>query len=71
MSLGTKGFTLEQAIEPVVLRPEMVSLPLDAFRGDDADGQEAYTKWRDRCAATACAPQLSVYGPAMLDGALG
>jgi 3-keto-5-aminohexanoate cleavage enzyme len=41
ISLGTIGFTVEQAIEPVALKPEMVSLPLDA-------------RWRCTSAIIAC-----------------
>jgi len=71
MSLGTKGFTLEQAIEPVVLRPEMVSLPLDAFRGDDAEGQEGVHEMARQVRSHGVRPELSVYDERMLDGALG
>src|SRR3954451_514431 len=36
LSLGTIGFTVDQALEPIALDPEMVSFPLRAF--NEADG---------------------------------
>ena len=71
ISLGTKGFTVEQAVEPVVLKPEMVSLPLDAFRGDDAVAREGVHEMARQVRRHGVCPELSVYDEGMLDGAMG
>ncbi len=71
ISLGTIGFTVEQALEPVSLKPEMVSLPLDAFRGNDAAAHEGVRKMALHIRDHAVRPELSVYDDAMLSGALG
>jgi 3-keto-5-aminohexanoate cleavage enzyme len=71
ISLGTIGFTVEQAIEPVALKPEMVSLPLDAFRGGDAAAQDGVRKMALHIRAHRVRPELSVYDDNMLNGALG
>jgi 3-keto-5-aminohexanoate cleavage enzyme len=71
ISLGTIGFTVEQAIEPVALKPEMVSLPLDAFRGGDAAAQAGVRKMALYIREHRARPELSVYDDNMLDGALG
>src|SRR5262245_58533065 len=71
ISLGTIGFTVEQAIEPVALKPEMVSLPLDAFRAGDAAAQEGVRKMALHIRGHGVRPELSVYDDNMLNGALG
>ena len=71
ISLGTLGFTVEQAIEPVALKPEMVSLPLDAFRGGDAAAQAGVRKMALHIRGHLVRPELSVYDDNMLNGALG
>jgi 3-keto-5-aminohexanoate cleavage enzyme len=71
ISLGTIGFTVEQAIEPVALKPEMVSLPLDAFRGGDAAAQDGVRKMALHIREHRVRPELSVYDDNMLNGALG
>jgi len=71
ISLGTRGFTPEEAVEPVALRPEMVSLPLDAFQGDDAAAKEAVRHMAIHIRDHDVRPELSVYDDRMLSGALG
>jgi len=71
ISLGTKGFTVEQAIEPVVLKPEMVSLPLDAFKGSDKAAQDGVHQMAHAVRRHGVRPEMSVYDEGMLDGALG
>jgi 3-keto-5-aminohexanoate cleavage enzyme len=71
ISLGTRGFTPEQAIEPVSLKPEMVSLPLDAFQGEDTGQQAAILDMARRIRRSGVRPEMSVYNERMLDGALG
>ena len=71
ISLGTIGFTVEQAIEPVALKPEMVSLPLDAFRSGDPAAHEGVRKMALHIREHCVRPELSVYDDNMLNGALG
>jgi 3-keto-5-aminohexanoate cleavage enzyme len=71
ISLGTIGFTVEQALEPVALKPEMVSLPLDAFRTTDAEAQESVRKMALHVREQGVRPELSVYDEHLLNGALG
>lgn len=71
ISLGTKGFTPEEAVEPVALRPEMVSLPLDAYQTDDAAAKDGVKRMAVLIRDHGVRPELSVYDDRMLDGALG
>jgi 3-keto-5-aminohexanoate cleavage enzyme len=71
ISLGTRGFTVEQAVEPVELRPEMVSLPLDAYQGDDAAAHDGVRRMAIHIRDHGVRPELSVYDERMLNGALG
>ncbi len=71
ISLGTKGFTVEQAVEPVELRPEMVSLPLDAYQGDDPAAKDGVRRMAVHIRDHGVRPELSVYDDRMLEGALG
>jgi len=71
ISLGTKGFTVEQAVEPVALKPEMVSLPLEAFRDGDAQAHEGVRRMALHIRSHGVRPELSVYDDSMLNGALG
>jgi 3-keto-5-aminohexanoate cleavage enzyme len=70
ISLGTRGFTVEQAVEPVDLRPEMVSLPLDAYLGDDPAAQDGVRRMAIHIRDRGVRPELSVYDERMLRGAL-
>jgi 3-keto-5-aminohexanoate cleavage enzyme len=70
ISLGTRGFTPEQAVEPVELRPEMVSLPLEAYQGDDAAAQDGVRRMALHIRDHGVRPELSVYDDRMLAGAL-
>jgi 3-keto-5-aminohexanoate cleavage enzyme len=71
ISLGTRGFTVEQAVEPVELRPEMVSLPLEAYQGGDAAAQDGVRRMAIHIRDRGVRPELSVYDDRMLQGALG
>lgn len=71
ISLGTPGFTVDEALEPIVLKPEMVSLPLGAFMGSDERAQGLVKSMAERVRDAGVTPELSVYGGPMLDGALG
>jgi 3-keto-5-aminohexanoate cleavage enzyme len=70
ISLGTLGFTPEQAVEPVDLRPEMVSLPLDCFLGKDDSAKEGIRQMALKIRDRRVRPELSVYNDPMLEGAL-
>lgn len=70
ISLGTIGFTVEEAVEPVALNPEMVSLPLDGFLKDDAAAHEGIRQMALKVREHRVRPELSVYNDRMLDGAL-
>jgi 3-keto-5-aminohexanoate cleavage enzyme len=70
ISLGTLGFTPEQAVEPVELRPEMVSLPLDGFKGNDPKEHEGVRMMAKHIRDHKVRPELSVYEDPMLEGAL-
>jgi len=70
LSLGTRGFTSEQAVAPLVLKPEMVSLPL---RLDGSNPEQSLNKIQamaERVTASGAIPEMSVYDEAMLDTAL-
>lgn len=71
ISLGTPGFTVDEALEPIVLKPEMVSLPLGAFMGQDAQAQAKVKEMAERVRDAGVTPELSVYGGPMLEGAVG
>lgn len=70
LSLGTRGFTVEQALEPISLAAEMASLPLAAFEKDDAPLQRQIIDMAERIKAHRVRPEMSVYNEAMLAGAM-
>jgi 3-keto-5-aminohexanoate cleavage enzyme len=70
ISLGTRGFTIEQAVEPVALKPEMVSLPLEAYQTDDAAAHDGVRRMAMHIRDHGVRPELSVYDDRMLEGAL-
>jgi 3-keto-5-aminohexanoate cleavage enzyme len=71
ISLGTPGFTVDEALEPIVLQPEMVSLPLGAYLKEDAHAHALTQEMAERIRDQGVRPELSVYNDAMLKGALG
>jgi 3-keto-5-aminohexanoate cleavage enzyme len=70
ISLGTKGFTVEQALEPVDLRPDMVSLPLDGFMTDDAAARDDIRRMARYIRDRGVTPELTIYHERTLEGAL-
>jgi len=70
ISLGTRGFTVEQAVEPVELRPEMVSLPLEAYQSNDKAAQDGVRHMAIHIRDHRVQPELSVCDDRMLEGAL-
>lgn len=71
ISLGTPGFTIDEALEPITLKPEMVSLPLVAFLKGDVPAQCKVREMAERIRDEGVRPELSVYSETMLQGALG
>jgi len=71
ISLGTPGFTVDEALEPIGLAPEMVSLPLGAYLRDDERAHALAQEMAERIRDQGVRPELSVYNDAMLQGALG
>lgn len=70
ISLGTRGLTVEQAIEPVALRPEMVSLPLEVFHSEDHAAHDGVRRMAKHIREHGVRPELSIYDDRMLQGAL-
>ncbi|WP_237173701.1 3-keto-5-aminohexanoate cleavage protein [Paracandidimonas lactea] len=70
LSLGTRGFTVEQAVAPLSLQPEMVSLPLRLEGPDIAHAKAALDAMAAKVAASGAIPEMSVYNEAMLETAL-
>lgn len=70
LSLGTRGFTPEQAVAPLALFPEMVSLPLRLSGPDPVQAKQMVHAMAAKVSASAAIPEMSVYDAAMLDTAL-
>jgi 3-keto-5-aminohexanoate cleavage enzyme len=70
LSLGTKGFTVDESLEPIVLRPEMASLPLTAFEGTDKAAQSEIFRMARAVRDAGVRPEMAVLNQAMMDGAL-
>jgi 3-keto-5-aminohexanoate cleavage enzyme len=71
ISLGSPGFTIDEALEPITLRPEMVSLPLSAFLRDDLPAQAQVRQMAEVIRDHGISPEMSVYNEDMMGGALG
>jgi len=71
ISLGTPGFTIDEALEPITLNPEMVSLPLGVFLKNDPAAHQAVTRMAERIRDQGICPEMSVYNDGMMGGALG
>jgi len=70
LSLGTRGFTPEQAVAPLALFPEMVSLPLRLNGPDPGEAKRMVHAMAAKVHASAAIPEMSIYDEAMLDTAL-
>ena len=70
LSLGTRGFTAEQAVAPLALSPEMVSLPLRLEGPDAADAKATIRAMAQEVTASSAIAEMSVYDEAMLETAL-
>lgn len=70
ISLGSPGFTIAEALEPVALRPEMVSLPLGGFLKDDPAAHTQLHQMAEYIRDQGVCPEMSVYNDAMMAGAL-
>lgn len=71
ISLGTPGFTIDEALEPITLQPEMVSLPLGVFVRDDASAHAQVRRMAEVIRDHGVIPEMSVYNDGMMSGALG
>ncbi len=70
LSLGTKGLSVEQAVEPITLDVEMGSLPLGAFEINDTELQDKIVGMAALMGQHAIKPEMAIYGNAMMEGAL-
>ncbi|HEY9279181.1 MAG TPA: 3-keto-5-aminohexanoate cleavage protein [Eoetvoesiella sp.] len=70
LSLGTRGFTADQAVAPLVLNPEMVSLPLRIDPLDIAQARSTLHAMTAKVSASGAVPEMSIYDDEMLDTAL-
>lgn len=70
LSLGTRGFTADQAVAPLALLPEMVSLPLRLDGSDTGRAKTLIHAMAGKVMASGSIPEMSVYDEAMLDTAL-
>lgn len=71
ISLGSPGFTIAEALEPIALRPEMVSLPLGVFLKEDTQAHEQVRRMAEVIRDQGVCPEMSVYNKLMMRGALG
>lgn len=70
ISLGTRGFTAEQAMEPLLLHPDGATLPYEAYDHSDDTGVETIRHMAERMTRSGICPGLGVSSPRTLDGAL-
>ena len=70
LSLGTRGFSVDQALEPISLPVEMASLPLASFEKDDPQTQAKIVEMARQIKAHSVRPEMSVYNDAMFSGAM-
>ena len=70
ISLGSPGFTIEEALEPITLRPEMVSLPLGVFLKEDIQAHAQVRRMAEVIRDEGICPEMSVYNKLMMRGAL-
>lgn len=69
LSLGTIGFTVEQALAPVALKPDMVSFPMRNFNEADGGIPADIQEMAERIRASGVRPELDVAGEATVAGA--
>jgi 3-keto-5-aminohexanoate cleavage enzyme len=59
LSIGTRGFAIDDALEPIALKPEMASFPLRAIGGPDAgDRLKDLVYMAERMTAAGVRPEL-------------
>ena len=69
LSLGTIGFTVEQALVPLQLKPDAVSFPMRAFNEADGKIPADIHEMATRIMQAGVTPELDVAGPATIAGA--
>ncbi|MFT8246829.1 3-keto-5-aminohexanoate cleavage protein [Roseomonas sp. BN140053] len=71
VSIGVRGFDLEEALRPIVLRPEMASFPLRALRsGEGEDRLADLVDMAGRMRAAGVRPELDASDVPMLEAGL-
>lgn len=69
LSLGTIGFTVDQALVPLALAPEMVSFPMRSFNEADGAIPADIREMAQRIRAAGVTPELDVASAATVEGA--
>lgn len=69
LSLGTIGFTVEQALVPLQLKPDAVSFPMRAFNEADGSIPADIHEMAVRIKASGVTPELDIAGKATIAGA--
>ena len=70
ISLGTKGFTAEQAMEPLVLRPGGATLPYEGYEESNEAGVGIIRNMAETMVKAGVRPGLGVLSQRTLNGAL-
>ena len=70
ISLGTKGFTAAEAMEPLVLKPDGATLPYEAYDRGDGAGVGVIRMMAETMLNSGIRPGLGILSPRSLDGAL-
>jgi 3-keto-5-aminohexanoate cleavage enzyme len=70
VSLGTKGFTADEAMAPLVLKPDGATLPYEAYDQEDEAGVETIRMMAKKMLAAGVRPGLGVLSPGSRRGAL-
>jgi 3-keto-5-aminohexanoate cleavage enzyme len=70
ISLGTPGFSVEEALQPIRTGADMASLPLKGFLDDDPVAHAKIRQMAESVRDSRVRPELSIYDDKMLAGAL-
>jgi 3-keto-5-aminohexanoate cleavage enzyme len=70
ISLGTHGFTAEEAMEPLVLRPDGATLPYEAYEKADENGVATIRAMAEHMLGLSVRPGIGILSPATHEGAL-
>lgn len=71
LSIGTRGFAIDEALEPVQLKPEMASFPLRVLRSaEDPDPLQDIVYMARKMTAAGVRPELDASTPEMIRAAV-